>query len=60
MKNFGVTEVEFDDLIKNGFIVEDNEDICVGCLRTWSHEYEQCIYCGDEEYGKTDGYYRYG
>lgn len=59
VKNFGVSENEFDQLLKDGFIRENNEDICVGCLRTWNHEYEQCIYCGDEEFGKTDGYYSY-
>lgn len=59
VKNFGVTSEEFDELVKNGFIEENNNDICVSCYRTWSHEFDHCIYCGEEEYGKEKGYYSY-
>lgn len=59
IKNFGVTEIEFNKLIQEGFIEENNNDICVNCHRTWNHEEEECLYCGEEEYGKEDGYYSY-
>jgi len=59
IKNFGITSEEFDKLIDDGFIEENNNDICVGCYRTWNHNHVQCIYCGDEEFGKEDGYYSY-
>jgi len=59
LKNFGVSEKEFDKLIQDGFIVENNNDICMSCYRTWNHKQEQCVYCGEEEYAKEAGYYSY-
>ena len=59
VKNFGVSEEEFDQLLKTGFIEENNHDVCVNCHRTWNHQYEECLYCGEEEYGKEKGFYSY-
>ncbi|MEK4122041.1 hypothetical protein [Lysinibacillus sp. FSL K6-0102] len=59
VKNFGITSEEFDKLIKDGFIEENTNDICIGCHRIWSQDNDQCIYCGEEEFGKEDGYYSY-
>lgn len=59
VKNFGVSEEEFDKLIQNKFIEENNNDICLSCYRTWKHEQEQCVYCGEEEFGKEEGYFSY-
>lgn len=59
VSNFGVSEKEFDQLIQDGFIEENNNHICISCHRTWYHEQEQCMYCGEEEYGKEKGYYSY-
>ena len=59
IKNFGVSEKEFEKLIEEDFIEENNNDVCMTCHRTWNHEHEQCMYCGEEEYGKQEGYYSY-
>lgn len=59
VKNFGITEPEFEKLIRDGFIEENNNDVCISCHRTWSHEQEECKYCGEEEYAKENGYYSY-
>lgn len=59
IKNFGITEEEFEKLLQDGFIEENNNDVCMTCHRTWNHEHEQCIYCGEEECGKENGYYSY-
>lgn len=59
VENFAVSEEEFEKLIEDGFIQENNRDVCVTCHRIWNHEHEQCLYCGEEEYYKEFGYYCY-
>lgn len=59
IKNFGITEEEFKKLLENEFIEEIISDLCTSCLRTWNHEIEECEFCGNDEYGKLDGYYKY-
>lgn len=59
VKNFHVSETEFDELIQSGFMEENNQDICVNCHRAWDQEQETCAYCGEEEYTKEKGYYRF-
>lgn len=59
VKNFGLSEEEFEKLIEDGFIEENNSDVCVTCHRTWNHEHERCLYCDEEDYTKDVGYYKY-
>lgn len=59
IKNFGVSEKEFDQLIQEGFIEQNNHDICISCYRTWDHKNDECEYCGEEEHTKETGYYSY-
>lgn len=59
VKNFGVSEKEFDALIQDGFIEENNKDICLSCHRTWQHKDGECLYCGEEEFGKETGCFSY-
>ena len=59
IKNFGITEEEFDKLLKDGFIEESVADVCTNCFRTWNHEQEECEFCGEDENEKIDGYYKY-
>lgn len=59
VKHFGVTSEEFDQLLLEGFIEESTCDICSNCYRTWDSEYEECKYCGEEEFVKDSGFYCY-